>query len=315
MHQSFLRSFMHRAALVAPICVLGMALTVSSVHAAFAQLAPPPPAQPPAPAQPPSESPDPTDPDDHRPAPPASTKTDEKASQPQKAQQPPQQEQQQRSQRRPVPTPPPRRYARTPERAFRIAGFGEFGNMSFTASQSFNATLNQSSAPFYGGGAQFALRSGIFVQLDITHLSQNGQRVFFNSGQVFKLGIPMTVSMTPIDVAGGYRFRFGRRRGPTLPDRPTAAERFVPYVGGGVGTVRYQETSKFAQPSDNVDSSFTSYNFLAGLELGIWRWIGAGVEFHQRWVPDGLGTGGVSKAFNETDLGGSSLRLKIIVGF
>ena len=35
-----------------------------------------------------------------------------------------------------------------------------------------------------------ALRNGIFVQVDITHASDEGARVFVNNGQVFKLGIP-----------------------------------------------------------------------------------------------------------------------------
>jgi hypothetical protein len=241
---------------------------------------------------------DPTNPDEHRPAPPAQTKP--------KPQQPP-----------PPPSKPPASATttRSRERPFRIAGFAEFGTTAFTASKSFDAILDKSSLTLVGGGGQFALRNGIFVQVDITHQSADGERAFVNNGQVFKLGIPATIELTPIDISAGYRFRFGKRRNPRLAQRPAATDRFVPYVGGGVGTVRYKETSKFAQSGDDVDESFTSYNFLAGLEVGIWRFIGAGVEFQQRWVPDGLGSGGVSKAFNETDLGGSSFRVKVIVGF
>jgi hypothetical protein len=222
-------------------------------------------------------------------------------------------------QRRPrTPPPPPPRSsgsARTPERAFRVAGFVDFGSTNFTASQSFDAILDKSSTTIIGGGGQLALRSGIFVQVDITHSSDNGERVFVNNGQVFKLGIPTTVEMTPIDLTAGYRFHFGRRRGPALPAHPKPAERFVPYVGGGIGTVRYKETSKFAQSGDDVDDSFFSYNIVGGLEVGIYRWIGAGVELQQRWVPNALGDAGVSKAFNETDLGGSTIRVKVIVAF
>jgi opacity protein-like surface antigen len=268
-------------------CLLAGGLTVTTAGAAFAQL------------------PDPTDPQEHRPAKPAEQKPAE--------QKPPE--------KKPAPAKPapPRSTAASqpPERPFRIAGFVEFGNTWYTATKSFDAILDKSSGPIVGGGGQFALRNGIFVQVDISHFSADGERAFVFNNQVFKLGIPDTVSTTPIDVSAGYRFRFGRRpvRPGARPRPPSFAERVVPYVGGGVGVVNYKETSKFAQTGDNVDESFTSYNFLAGLEVGIWRFVGAGVEFHQRWVPDGLGKDGVSKAFNETDLGGSTIRFKVIVGF
>jgi hypothetical protein len=322
-----LRSFFPRATAIVPACVLAVlvaAVTLSTAPVASAQAlaaddaaqkstAQPQPSQ----AQPRTDSPDPTDPDDHRPAPPAASTANDRATTAKTetdgtaAADP-----QPRRPRTPPPAPHSSSTTRGPARGFRVAGFVEFGSTSFTASKSFDAILDKSSATILGGGGQVALRNGIFVQVDITHLSEDGERAFVNNGTVFKLGIPATIEMTPIDLTAGYRFRFGRRtRYPGLPPRPTAAERIVPYVGGGVGTVRYKETSTFAQSGDDVDESFTSYNVLGGVEVGIWKWIGAGVEFQQRWVPDGLGTGGVSKAFNETDLGGSSVRLKVIVGF
>jgi len=240
---------------------------------------------------------DPTDPNAHRPAPKAQPKKPD----PQK----------------PAPPPAPRSTsaARPPEKAFRIAGFGEFGSTSFTASKSFDAVLDKSTMTAFGGGAQLVLRSGLFVQVDITHSSDTGERVFVNNGQVFKLNETEKIEMTPIDLTAGYRFRFGRRRGVALPPRPTAAERIVPYVGAGIGTLRYKETGQFAQPGDDVDESFTSYNAMGGVEVRILRFLGTAVEFQQRWVPDGLGKSGASKAYNETDLGGSTIKFKILVCF
>lgn len=283
---------MHSSRLISLACCLVAAGLTLSPGLARAQTPTTP-----STAQPRADSPDPTDPNDHRPAPPSS-------------------DQQQR--RPPTPPPPPPRSsssARSQERAFRVAGFVDLGSGSFTASKSFDAILDKSSTIVFGGGGQFALRNGIFVQVDITHSSDNGERAFVNNGQVFKVGIPTTVEMTPIDLTGGYRFHFGRRRSASLPAHPKPAERFVPYIGGGIGTLRYKETSKFAQPGDDVDQSFFSYNLLGGLEVGLYRWIGVGVEFQQRWVPNAIGDAGVSKAFNETDLGASTIRLKIIVGF
>jgi len=239
---------------------------------------------------------DPTDPNAHRPAPPSQPK-------------------------KPAPTPAtkpaPRSTAatRTPDKAVRVAAFGEFGSTNFTASESFNAVLGKTNMIVAGGGAQVALRNGLFVQVDITHASDKGERVFVNNGQVFKLGIAETVEMTPIDVTAGYRFRFGRRRTLAYPTRPTAAERIVPYIGGGIGVVSYKETSQFAETGDDVNESFTSYNVTGGVEVRILKFLSPAVEFQQRWVPDGLGKSGASKAFNETDLGGATIKLKILICF
>jgi opacity protein-like surface antigen len=296
------------------LLILICALTLSSAasRTAWAQTEPQTPTTS-TPSQPRTDSPDPTDPNDHRPAPSAKKKSNTATSDDAAA--PSQAKPAQPKPQPPKPTPTPgARSGRPLEKAFRIAGFAEVGSTTFTASKSFEAILDKSSTIVFGGGAQLALRNGIFVQVDITHSSDNGERAFVNNGQVFKLGIPETVEMTPIDITAGYRFRFGRRR-LALPAHPKPAERFVPYVGGGVGTVRYKETGKFAQTGDDVDESFTSYNFLAGLEVGIVKMLATGVEFQQRWVPDGLGTAGVSKAYNETDLGGSTIKVKVIVSF
>jgi hypothetical protein len=45
-----------------------------------------------------------------------------------------------------------------------------------------------------------------------------------------------------------------------------------------------------------------------GLEARIWKRIGAGLEVQYRGVADALGDGGLSEAFNETDLGGAAVR-------
>jgi hypothetical protein len=54
---------------------------------------------------------------------------------------------------------------------------------------------------------------------------------------------------------------------------------------------------------------------MAGADVRVWSVIHAGGEVRYRWVPDGLGVGGVSDAFNETDLGGTTIRVRIGVAF
>ena len=47
--------------------------------------------------------------------------------------------------------------------------------------------------------------------------------------------------------------------------------------------------------------------------MRIWRWIGAGADVRYRAVRDAIGEGGVSKEYGEDDLGGTSVRIRIIV--
>ena len=54
---------------------------------------------------------------------------------------------------------------------------------------------------------------------------------------------------------------------------------------------------------------------MGGADVTVWRMLQIGAEARYRWVPDGLGIGGVSDAFNETDLGGTTFRVRIGVGF
>ena len=86
-----------------------------------------------------------------------------------------------------------------------------------------------------------------------------------------------------------------------------------PFVGAGLGAY-------FLQPRDNgrsVGDSATKLggSVLGGLEVPIWWRVGAALEYQHRWVPDALGTSGVSREFNETDLGGGTFRIRIMVSF
>jgi hypothetical protein len=206
--------------------------------------------------------------------------------------------------------PPPTRPA-PPQKPFGASAFIDFGTTSFSATESFEAILDTSSGPIFGGGGQVNLPANLFARVDVTRFKKDGERAFVTpSGEVFKLGIPATIEVMPIEFTGGYRHEltFGRRgRSPGF--------RIIPFAGGGAGVVQYKESSDFAQPGDDVDESFTSYHFLGGVEVPLWKFLGVGVEYHHRWVPDALGTGGVSEQFNETDLGGGTFRFRVMFGF
>ena len=59
---------------------------------------------------------------------------------------------------------------------------------------------------------------------------------------------------------------------------------------------------------------FAGYHLLGGAEYKILRWLGVAGEVAWTTVPDAIGESGVSQAFNDTDLGGTTLRVKITIG-
>jgi hypothetical protein len=215
----------------------------------------------------------------------------------------------------PSPAPAPAGAPAPGGRAVRIAVFGYGGVLNLAATQSFDAILGESSGPVVGGGGQVAILKGplrnVFFQVDASQFEETGERVFVSGGEVFKLGIPQTLTLRPLEFTAGYRYEVVRRG---ADGRPHAAP-FVPYAGGGVGIVQFEEHSDFAVTGEDVDERFTSYHVLGGLDVPVWGGLGVGVEAHYRWVPDGLGTGGVSREFNETNLGGATFRVKVGFGF
>jgi opacity protein-like surface antigen len=85
----------------------------------------------------------------------------------------------------------------------------------------------------------------------IQRFKRTGERVFAFDGNTFNLGISDTVTITPVAVTLGWRFN-GRRA--------------IPYLGGGMGSYHYTETSAGADPSDNLDGRSLSYHVVVGAE-------------------------------------------------
>ena len=195
-------------------------------------------------------------------------------------------------------------------RPLRIAVFGTAGVFNATAKESVAAVLDTRSGTDLGFGAQVAWQSGrlrgLFVEVDVSRFEKTGQRVFVHEGEVFPLGIPLTIGLTPIEVSAGYRLNTVRRTRGGVVASPVAY-----FVGGGVGSVGYRE----ADDAEALSERFTAYHVMAGADVAVWRGIQVGAEARHRWVPDGLGIGGVSEAFNETDLGGTTFRVRIGVAF
>jgi hypothetical protein len=188
---------------------------------------------------------------------------------------------------------------------------------AFTAAKTFDGVFGSRSAPFWGGGLQVVVwRGRVYLELGASRLLKKngelvGERAFVNDGVAYRLGIPLRSTIKPFEVVGGYRFN--------------VSPRVIPYVGAGAGNYRYTETSKFADPSENLDVKHQGYIFQAGAELRVHRWIGVAGDAHFTRVPGILGVGGVSQQFvtdtqstshaaREKDLGGWAVRLKVAVG-
>jgi outer membrane protein W len=173
---------------------------------------------------------------------------------------------------------------------------------SFAAIDTFDATFSKTYFPFFGGGVQVVFNDAIFAEISASRFRQNGERAYLSGGKAFKLGIPLTATITPVEITGGYRFRLAR-----LP-------RVRPFVAAGFGSYAYQETSSFAEAGDDVDTRHAGYVVNGGAEFRLHRWAGLAVDVQYSHVPGILGTGGVSQQAGESDLGGVAARFKLVIG-
>jgi hypothetical protein len=188
-------------------------------------------------------------------------------------------------------------------RTIQIGGYAMVGRIDFVAKDSFDAILGSTSGVILGGGATVGLPlGGLFVDIGGWRFSDDGERVLVINNEEIPLGIPVEVTITPIEISAGWRFRI--RRMPKLQ----------PYVAGGYTSYGYKETSSFAAVGEDVDDRFPGYHLRGGAEFKVTPWLGVAGEAAWTTVPDAIGKSGVSEVFNDTDLGGTSVRLRVTVG-
>lgn len=183
---------------------------------------------------------------------------------------------------------------------FGVRGVGEAGVTFPAARHSFETVAGGSAGFTFGGGLQVRFRSGMFVEGTLDQVKRTGERVIVVDGTAFKLDIPDTVTIRPLMVDAGYRFSRTRR--------------MVPYVGGGIGTVELTERTPFSDDSEVIHGRHTGYRFLGGIEFRGGRWFATAIQGSYTRVPHSLGDGGVSEVFDEHDLGGMDLRVKMLLG-
>jgi hypothetical protein len=168
------------------------------------------------------------------------------------------------------------------------------------ARDSFEAVTGSATVLGYGGGVQVTnLWGGLFVEASLERATTDGERVFVHADEVFPLGIPIEITMTPIDAVIGWR---------------TPQGRVTPFFGGGATFMRYQETSDFAEASEDTDESKVGFIILAGAEVSLARWIHLRGDVRYRQVTGILGAGGASAAFEEDRLGGVGIAAKLVIG-
>jgi hypothetical protein len=173
---------------------------------------------------------------------------------------------------------------------------------SFAAVDTFDAAFGKSYFPFFGGGVQVVFHDAFVVELGASHFEQTGQRAYLSGGKAFQLGIPLTASITPFEITGGYRFKLRQ-----LP-------RVRPYAAAGFGSYSYKETSSFSDPGEDLDTRHAGFVVNGGAEFRLHRWVGLDVDVQYSHVPGILGTAGVSQQAGESNLGGVAARFKLVVG-
>jgi len=180
-----------------------------------------------------------------------------------------------------------------------LRAYGIVDVNALAAKESFDAVLGTSQLTAFGGGVDVVnIWKHVFARVAVTRARKTGSRVFVSGSEVFQLGIPLTVTMTPIEAGGGWRF-------------VTKSGRLTPYAGISFLSMGYSEESEGAEAGDNTSERFSGQAVFGGAEFRIWKWFTAAAEAQYRRVPNALGAGGVSQDFNESDLGGVTARITI----
>ncbi|MGE0593312.1 MAG: hypothetical protein AB7G23_13015 [Vicinamibacterales bacterium] len=191
--------------------------------------------------------------------------------------------------------------ATSPATPLRGAVTVDVGLLRMSAGRSFDALFDQATATVLGGGADLVIGDRLWAAVRISRATWDGERAFVDDGRVFRLGIPLSVRLVPVEISAGYR----------LVNRSP----FTPYFGGGLGFHRYTETSSFADASEDVEETFSGYHVLGGVEGRLRRLVRVAGEVQWTRVPDALGgDGSVGAAFGESGLGGTAVRAKLLIG-
>ncbi len=186
------------------------------------------------------------------------------------------------------------------QRGFTLAA--EAGYLGLTAKNSSKAVFDSSGGGTFGGELGYEFER-FFVTVGARTFSKQGERVFVAdpTSPVFKLGHPLEAKITPIQATIGYRFGATRLLGVG----------FRPYLGAGGGVTKYREQSSVGGISEEQSLSKAGGHVKGGIEISRSH-LRLGVEAGYSFVPNTIGLGGVSKVYDEKDIGGFTVLGKII---
>ncbi len=185
-------------------------------------------------------------------------------------------------------------YSPSPE-SVGFRAYGVFDGTSAAASKSFTAVFGSSQVSGFGGGAEIDVWRNLFLRVAATRARRTGSRVFVDdTGQAFTLNIPPTVTMTPIEAGGGWRF--------------ASKSRVTPYVGAAFVSLGYEEASAFSQSGENVNERYTGGEGFGGVDVALGKGLFVGGEAQYRRIAVPLVSSSVMAPFREDGLGGFSAR-------
>jgi hypothetical protein len=185
---------------------------------------------------------------------------------------------------------------------FSFRPFALISEQQFAATKTFEATFGHANQLLWGGGLSITQDDRYYLDLAASRFEKTGTRAFFFEGSAFSTNISQKVTLTPLELTGGYRFH--------------PAPRVIPTLGGGVGLYRYKQVSAFSSDAENVDTEHAGAILEGGVEIRLHRWIGVAADVHYTYVPGILGrdAAAFSTSAGEKDLGGIAARFKVIIG-
>ena len=179
--------------------------------------------------------------------------------------------------------------------------FADAGVEMLHAVDSLHAVFDRNSTGSIGGGLRVVLPKGLFADVRASRLQMTGERTFLFEGRSYPLGVADTLTVIPIQVSVAVR-----------AGRPGA--RAVPYMGAGAGWYRASEQSAFSGPGESAERTTPGIHLMGGADVRLWKRFGLGGEVEWSHVPDGLAGTGVATSLQDTNLGGVSVRMRLLVG-
>jgi len=192
--------------------------------------------------------------------------------------------------------------AAAPAAAGELAVEAQAGYLQMAAGNSASAVFGSSGAGTFGGAVRYTFWRGAFVTAGARTFAKDGERVFVTSpsSPVQKLGFPLSVRLTPMFLGVGYRLRDGKL--------------VVPYAGLGGSLTSYKEESDVAGETFNESHTDGGFVGFAGVEVGRGTFR-IGAEAGYTTTPGAVGLGGVTRVYNEDNLGGWHVVGKVVAAF